>query len=98
MLEDKIKQIKHIIETDNTLNREERERLLALSQELQNELQTLEKTHEKRAHTIAEETHKTVESGSKESVHGLQDAVQEFEVSHPNLVRVIQALCAQFGV
>jgi vacuolar-type H+-ATPase subunit H len=98
MLEDKIKQIQQAIETDNTLSKEEREKLLNLSEELHKELEHLEKTHSKDAHKIAEHAHKTVEKGTEESTHGLTESAQEFEVSHPNLTRIIQTLCAQFGV
>jgi len=98
MLEDKIKQIQHTIETDKTLSDAERKKLLKLSDELKKELQNLEKTHKDNAHKIADQTKDTVDKNSDEAVHNLKEMAQEFEVSHPNLTRIIQSLCAQFGV
>ena len=98
MLDDKIKQIQSEIKTDTTLNEAERAKLLTLSQELHEELTHLEKTHQHDAQHIAEQAHKTVQGASIETATGLKEVVQKFEISHPNLTRIIQALCAQFGV
>ena len=98
MLDDKFKKIKSVIDSDKALSDEKRQSLLQLSDELHTELNQLEKTHKKKAHKIAEDAHKVVHESSSESTTGLQDAIQEFEVSHPNLTRIIQTLCAQFGV
>jgi peptidoglycan hydrolase CwlO-like protein len=98
MLDDKIKKIKSAIETDDTLSKEKREELLRLSDELGKELTSLEKTHEKKSHKIAEQAQKTVDESSPEHLSNLKEVIEEFEVSHPNLTRIIQTLCAQFGV
>lgn len=98
MLDDKIKQIKSAIETDNSLSQEERDKLLKLSDELYGELTKLEKTDKQTSHKIAEDTHKAVGEASSVHASSLKELVEEFEVSHPNLTRIIQTLCAQFGV
>ena len=98
MLDDKFKQIKSKIESDDTLSVEKREKLLKISDELHAELDKLEKTDKQKAHKIAEHAQKTVAKDPSQSETGLKDAIQEFEVSHPNLTRIVQALCAQFGV
>ena len=98
MLDDKIKQIQLEIKDDQTLSLDEREKLLKLSEELHQELLHLEKTHQKDAFTIAADTHKAVYDTSPEAILSLKDKVREFEVTHPNLTRIVQALCAQFGV
>ena len=98
MLDDKFDKIKAAIETDNSLTNEKRQKLLALSEELHHELDELEKTHERQSHKIAEHTHKVIKDSSAESTGGLKDTIREFEASHPNLTRIVQTLCAQFGV
>ncbi len=98
MLDDKIQQIKKAIQSDDTLTKAERDKLVQLSDELHEELRVLEKTNKRKSHKIAEDTQKTVDTSSPESVSSLKEAIEEFEVSHPNLTRIVQTLCAQFGV
>lgn len=98
MLDDRIKQIKSAIEMDSSLSKTEREKLLHLSDELYAELAKLEKTDKQKSDKIAEDAHKAVGEASSKHALSLRETVEEFEVSHPNLTRIIQTLCAQFGV
>lgn len=98
MLDDKFSQIKSAIEHDDSIDDAKRQKLLALSDELHDELNELEKTHQQQSHNIAEHAHKTVAESSQKTANGLKDTVREFEASHPNLTRIVQTLCAQFGV
>lgn len=98
MLDDKFTQIKSAINNDDSIDEAKREKLLVLSAELEKELNELEKTHQQQSHVIADHTHQTIAQSSPETVSGLKETVREFEVSHPNLTRIVQTLCAQFGV
>ena len=98
MLDDKFTQIKSAIKTDDSIDDAKREKLLALSDELHEELNELEKTHQQQSHKIADHAHQAVAQSSAETAGGLKETVCEFEVSHPNLTRIVQTLCAQFGV
>lgn len=97
MLEDTIQQLKKAIADSDHLDQAKREQLLQLSEDLHSELEQLDQEH---ADQIAEKTHATVESPDAAVVHAetLKESVQQFEVEHPNLTRIITSICAQFGV
>lgn len=107
MLTDNIKKIQSLVKNSDHLSEQDREKLLKLSNELHDELQSLEKTEQTHARKIAEHTLQIADAALKkdseaenhrESVDDLKDSVREFEVSHPNLSRIVASICAQFGV
>lgn len=98
MLESKIKALKNAIETQSSLTPAKKAELLALSEQLESELKALPAEHDQKAEDIISVTHAAVEAPDKTHHHGLQDHVREFEVSHPNLSRIVQSIFAQFGV
>lgn len=93
MLEPKIKALKTAIENQSSLTAKQKSDLLELSDQLASELETVGEP----AASILSQTHQAVET-PHEAHHDLQDSLREFEVSHPNLVRIVQSICAQFGV
>ena len=96
MLDAKIQALKDAIKNNENLSDAQRKTLLDLACALDVELHTLESSQ---AHEIADHAHQAVQQpSSSHHHHRLQEAVRAFEVSHPNLTRVVQAVCAQFGV
>lgn len=98
MLESKIKALKTAIETQSSLSAEQKSDLLALSEQLENELKTLPAEHQEKVQQIVSDAHAAVEAPGEPRREGLEDSIREFEVSHPNLARIVQSICAQFGV
>lgn len=96
MLENQIQALKEAIAQNYNLSTEQKNKLAQLSNELEIELQKVETTEAKQ---IADHAHDIAKEPTNAKHHAsLQDAVREFEVSHPNLMKVIQEICAQFGV
>ncbi len=98
MLNDDIKKIQLAISTNTKLSEQERHKLLKLSENLHQELRDLEKTHQEGAQHIAMHTEQILQDATPEALSGLEEMIRKFEVTHPNLTRIVQTLCAQFGV
>ena len=99
--------IQALVKNSDHLSDADREKLVKLSDELHEELKTLEKTEETHARKIAEHALHMADAVLKKdhdpaaneaSATDLKDSVREFEVSHPNLSRIVQSICTQFGV
>ena len=95
MLEVQMVKLKNKIETQSQLSSEQKRELMSLVNELSIELDKVE-SHQ--AHVIAEKAQGAVESPSPDSAEHFQDSIREFEITHPNLTRIVQSICAQFGV
>ena len=102
MLQETLKRIDHIISQSDKLSATSRQELIDLLSQLDSELQAVEKDHGHKAHSIASFTNVTAHESLRDdpdpelvslSSKGLQRTVEEFEVSHPKLYEVIQAIC-----
>jgi len=107
MLQDTLNKIENMIEQSDKLTPEKKHELEKLAAQLRNELADLEKTNQEHAHSIAGfaklTTHEALRQQRDEKLlqhayGGLQESVREFEASHPDLTRVLQQICAAFGV
>ena len=102
MLQETLKRIDHIIAESDKLSPTSRQELVDLLNQLDKELQAVEKDHTHKAHSIASFTkvaaHESLRNDPDPelvslSSQGLRRTVEEFEVSHPKLYQVIQAIC-----
>ena len=98
----KIEAIEKKIQEASQVDAKSKEDLLDLMSDLKNELAHLKKSHANSAHDIADKTQTSTEQildkdSQKEQlqkdIDGLQLSVEEFEVSHPKLVQIINRLC-----
>lgn len=93
MLEHTIAQLKKAITDSEHLDQDKRDELLHLSEQLHDELEQIDR---QQAEYIAKSAYDTVIQDVP--VNGFKESVQKFELSHPNLTRIITSICAQFGV
>lgn len=103
MAAETIKKIEKKIKDNSELEPNKKIELLELMGKLKLELQQLQKTDSCKALTIAELTGASTQNALKDqpgsevtSGHPLKDletSVEEFEVSHPELVRIINRIC-----
>ena len=98
----KIEALETKIKSTSQIDDAIRNDLLDLMRSLKTELADLKEVHPDTAHNIADKTRVSTEqilsSSNKqgelqENIDGLQVTVEEFEVSHPKLVQVINRLC-----
>jgi len=98
----KIEAIEKKIEATSQIDAKIKENLLDLMRSLKTELADLKEIHPATAHNIADKTQVSTEqvlaSNSKQdelqnNIDGLQVTVEEFEVSHPKLVQIVNRLC-----
>lgn len=98
----KIEVLEKKIEATSQIDTKIKEDLLDLMRSLKNELTDLKNDHPETAHDIANKAQisaeKVLTSNSKkdelqENIEGLQGTVEEFEVSHPKLVEIVNRLC-----
>jgi transposase len=100
MIEDTLHKLEHRLETSDNLTPDNRAALQELVKELRQEIDTLDDNE--RAESIAGFT----ESSTREalrieqdedlldlSLQGLKSSTREFEVSHPGLTTVVNAIC-----
>ena len=98
-----IKKIEEKIQHNTSLDHSKKIELLELMGHLKLELEQLQKTDSRKARAIADlaesstqkafETMTAVEVSSETPLKELETSVEEFEVSHPRLVRVINRIC-----
>ncbi|MFA7230432.1 MAG: DUF4404 family protein [Victivallaceae bacterium] len=94
-----VKKIEKTISETSGLNKQKKTELLELLGNLKNELKNLEKTHLATAKNIAGlAEHSTAKAAGKrddktEAIQDLKSSVAEFEVSHPDLVQIINRIC-----
>jgi len=98
----KVEAIEKKIESSSQIDAKTKEALLDLMRGLKIELVDLKKINPKTAHNIAEKTNisaeKILTSDNKlnelqKDIDGLQETVEEFEVSHPKLVQIVNRFC-----
>lgn len=94
-----VKKIEKTINETSGLSKQKKNELLELLGNLKTELQNLEKTHSANAKNIVGlAEHSTAKiagkhDGKAEAIQDLKSSVAEFEVSHPDLVQVINRIC-----
>ena len=101
MLDELLNQLEKKFKTNNTLSEEQQSEFLNLTNKLREELTDLAKNEPDKAHSIAGFTnmtaHESLKSEKNESLlehssKGLSQSIQEFEISHPNLVGIIDTI------
>ncbi len=101
MIEDTIDKIEAKIQSADTIKDERRQELLQLLSTLKSEVGQLSKTHGEQAQSIAGFTELSAHEATraeqdpellKLSLKGLSSSVAGFEESHPNLVRIVNAI------
>jgi|SRR6516162_2119341 hypothetical protein len=101
MIEDTIGKIEARIQGTDSIKDERRQELLELLGKLKSEVATLSKTHGEQAESIAGftelSTHEATRAEQnpdllKLSLQGLSSSVSELEKSHPQLVRLVNAI------
>ena len=107
MLHDTLNRLEKIIKNSDKLSVAKKQELEKLAVELRKELAKLEKTDREHAHSIAGFTKLTAHEALRQqrdekllqhAYGGLQESIRKFEATHPNLTRVLQQICASFGV
>ncbi len=102
MIHDTIGQLETKLRNSETMRPESRAELLALLGQLKGEIDSLARTNEEGAQTVAGfaelSTHEATRSQKNPellelSVTGLSKSVDEFEETHPQLVAVVNRIC-----
>ncbi|HEY9886052.1 MAG TPA: DUF4404 family protein [Vampirovibrionales bacterium] len=98
MIEDTIKRIELVLKSSKGLSQEKRDKLNNLLSVLKSEVLSLSTTNHEEANSIAKFTELSTHEATKAkqnkqllnlSLEGLKKSVEEFEVSHPQLVKNI---------
>jgi len=98
----KIEAIEKKIESTSQIDAKIKEDLLDLMRSLKTELTDLKEVNPNGAHNIADKTQVPAEkvlnpenkkNELQKDIDGLQETVEEFEVSHPKLVQVVNRIC-----
>ncbi len=84
-----LSKIEHLIQEASRLSAADRTQLLELIHHLRSELQALNAQHTDKAEHIAAATESAVRSGEFADI---EQAIQEFEVSHPKLTQTLQSI------
>lgn len=110
MIQERLDKIEEKLKQSKAIKEEDKAELLNLLDNLRTEMSELSKTHHEQAESIAGfaeiSTYEATRSKKSSdlvnlSIEGLTSAVQEFEVSHPRLVGVINEFCtylAKMGI
>ena len=101
MLAETLTKLEMNIRQSDTIEADKKEELLRLLSTLQAELATLEPTHAAHAASVVELTERSMHEVIRQTkdpeiiasaTQGLSASVEELEVSHPQLVQVVNAL------
>jgi hypothetical protein len=101
MINDTISHIEESLRKSSTLTEKQKEELLLQIEELRKEISVLSKTNPEQAQSIAGFTQVSMHEairGEKNpeltrlSLKGLEESVRKFEVTHPQLVAVIDGI------
>ena len=106
MLEDSLKKIEDSIRRLGALDSEKKKELIGLLGELKGEVKRLAETHEEHARSIAGLAEQAAHEASRRerspdlaehSIAGLALSAKGLEISHPELVETINALCTMLA-
>ena len=101
MIEDTIGKIKTRIQNADAIKDDRKQELLELLNTLKAEVAKLSETHTEQAESIAGFTERSAQEATRSeqnpqllklSIQGLNSSVGEFEKSHPQLVRIVNAI------
>ena len=106
MIQDRLDKIEQRLKQSNTVKESDKAELLNLLTTLRTEIADLSRTHHEQAESIAGfaelSTHEAMRSEKSPelfnlSIEGLTSSVQDFEVSHPKLVGIINTFCTMLA-
>ncbi|HIG29509.1 MAG TPA: DUF4404 family protein [Verrucomicrobiales bacterium] len=106
MIRTTIEKIESRIQNSGGINTEQKQDLLGLMGSLKSEILELSKTNAEQAHSVAGFTDVTTHEATREQVNhtllktsldGLSYSVKEFEISHPQLVEVVNTICVRLS-
>jgi hypothetical protein len=106
MMQDTISKIEARIRNAGSLQDKSRAELLDLLGQLKSQIDTLSKTNQEQAQSIAGFTEVSAHEATREqkhpkllrhSIQGLESSVDELEQSHPKLVAVVNRLAAMLA-
>jgi hypothetical protein len=106
MIQDRLDKIEERLKQSKAVTDSEKTELLNLLASLKTEIAELSKTHHEQAESIAGFAElSTREATRKEkspalfnlSIEGLSTSVHEFEISHPDLVEIINRFCTMLS-
>ena len=106
MIQDRLDKIEERLKQSNTVKESERAELLSLLTTLRTEIAGLSHTHHEQAESIAGFAELSAREATRSkknsdlfnlSIEGLASSVQGFEVSHPELVGIINTFCAMLA-
>jgi hypothetical protein len=95
---ERFNEIKHTINKNSTLNSSEKEHVVTLLNELKEEAKNLDNTVQERVISSTQlSTEKALEPQVKKedlelSLKSLTKSVEDFEVSHPRLVKIVNSI------
>jgi hypothetical protein len=110
MIQDHFDKIEERLQQSNTVKESEKAELLTLLTILRTEIADLSQTHHEQAESIAGFAELSTREATRSekspelfnlSIKGLTSSVQDFEVSHPQLVGIINTFCemlAKLGI
>jgi hypothetical protein len=106
MVQDTIQKIEETIKNSKNINKEKKEDILNLIDSLKVEIVELSKTNHEDATSVANftkvSTHEATKTKKDEnlldlSLRGLSHSVEKFEASHPQLVSIVNSICASLS-
>jgi hypothetical protein len=106
MIQDRLDKIEERLKQSKTVTENDKTELLNLLTTLRTEIAGLSKTHHEQAESIAgfaelstREATRTEKSPKlfNLSIEGLTSSVQELEISHPDLVEIINRFCTMLS-
>jgi Mg2+ and Co2+ transporter CorA len=110
MMQDTISKIEVRIQNSAALQADQRDEMLKLLGQLRTEINSLSKTHQEQAESIASFAEASAREATREtknpkvlehSIGGLQSSVEGFETSHPRLAGLVDriaSLLANMGI
>lgn len=105
MIQDRIDKIEERLKQSKEVKEGDKAELLSLLETLRTEIADLSQTHQEHAESIVGFAELSAREATRKekspvlldlSVKGLTSSVQDFEVSHPRLVGIINRFCTMF--
>ncbi len=106
MIKDRLDKIEERLKKSNTVPEKEKVELLDLLTTLRTEIADLSKTHHEQAESVAGFAELSTHEATREekspalvnlSIEGLISSVRDFEITHPNLVEIINRFCTMLS-
>ncbi len=106
MIQDRLDKIEERLKQSKTITESDKVELLNLLTTLRKEIAGISKTHHEQAESIAGFAELSAREATRAekspalfnlSIEGLSESVREFEVSHPDLVEIINRFCTMLS-